>query len=160
MLTMVICAILGLIIAGIIAIRVRKKHKLAFIGTISLMTGLMMGLVVGFSVSLGLWYVLPKDYVLTENINLMQINNQEPKCFVAENESGMYYMFLRKDTNEKQKFDMIPIAKSASPYKKQREDGLIKVFKNKSKIYHLFTFLPDVRYEIFIPEDSIILTSK
>ena len=170
MLTMVIGAILGLIIAGITVIIGKCKRTLIVITILAF--GLMLGFIVGGLVSVGISSVLPKDYVLIENINLMQMNNQEPKCFIAEvpwkkNESSMWkknedsmYMFLRKDTNGKQKFDMIPIAKSASPYKKQREDGLIRVFENKSKIYHLFTSLPDFRYGIFVPEDSIILTSK
>jgi len=153
---------LGFVIAGIIAIR--RKHKLVLVVTAELMVGLMTGFIVGFAVSMCIWQVLPKDYVLIENINLMQMNNEEPKCFVAEvqwnkNESSMY-MFLRKDMNGKPKFDMIPVAKTAYPRKEQREDGLIKVFENKSKIYHLFTLVPDVRYGIFIPENSIILTSK
>jgi hypothetical protein len=159
---MVMGAILGLLIAGIIAIR--KKHKLVLVVTAELMVGLMTGFIVGYAVSIGVWQALPKDYVLIENINLMRMNNQEPKCFVAEvkwrkNESSMY-MFLRKDTNGKQKFDMIPIAKTAYPRKEQREDGLIRVFENKSKVYHLFTLASDFRYGIFVPEDSIILTSK
>jgi len=170
MLTIVTCAILGLIVGGLATIIKRRKWTLAV--STNLVIGLVLGFIVGGLVSVGISPVLPKDYVLIENINLMQMNNQEPKCFVAEvpwkkNESSMWkknensmYMFLRKDINEKQKFDMIPIAKSASPYKEQREDGLIKVFENKSKIYHRFTLVPDFRYGIFIPEDSVVLTSK
>lgn len=162
MLTIVTSVILGFVIAGIIAIR--KKHKLVLVVTAELMVGLMTGFIVGFAVSMGIWQVLPKDYVLIENINLMRMNNQEPKCFVAKvqwrkNENSMY-MFLRKDMNGKPKFDMIPITKTAYPHKEQREDGLIKVYENKSKVYHLFTLASDFRYGIFIPEDSIILTSK
>ena len=168
MLTILIGAFLGLIITGIIAIRARErareKRKWTLVVTAELTIGLIIGLLVGFVASICLWPVLPKDYVITENINLMRMNNQEPKCFIAEVKWGKSkssrYMFLKKDINEKQKFDMIPIAKIAGPYKKQREDGLIKVFENKSKIFHLFTFLPDVRCEIFIPEDSVVLTSK
>ena len=162
MLTMITGAFLGLVIAGIIAIR--RKHKSVLVVTAELMVGLMTGFIVGYVVSVCMWQILPKDYVLTENINLMQMNNQEPKCFIAEvkwNKSVIsMYMFLRKDMNGKLKFDRIPVAKTADPYKKQREDGLIRVFENKSKIYHLFTLTSDVRYGIFIPEDSIVLTLK
>lgn len=114
----------------------------------------MISVFVAVFISLCIAVILPKEHILVKELEIVPIELEEQKYFVILRGTADSVFFTKDKNGKIKRIYRIP-KKRLNIMEQERNNGLFRVYENRSKTYKFFSFFTDTKYETLIPKNTI-----